>query len=269
MTSVAELGSHGAIVAENKSPLEHPVPSDGEEQDLLFKAQMWLYDLVVTKWKLVAVAAGLVLLGSLFYGMYDSWQTSRARDGAALIAAIDRTLPEIDQMAMMGLVPLDNLSDPKRVDTLTKAANAYEEAADKSSGAAAAHGWLKAAETWQRLGNTEKAKAAFTEALSVRKDDIFGYSAHMGLAAIAMSEGKADEAEAHITAAAKDKGFLGESALLALVDMKVQAGDSAGAQKALDEARTRYPTSPRVEEAAQTRGLTLAAVPAPTDKTGG
>lgn len=258
-------------MADNQSPLQHPIPPEREEQDVLFKAQMWVYDLVVSYWKLGAYAVGLVLLGTLVYGLWDSWQTHQARKGAAAIAAVDRTMPETDQMAMMGLVPMDNLSDPERVEKLTRGAEGYEQAARDSSGAGAAHAWLKAADTWQRLGEKDKARAAYTSALDARDDGMFGHSARVGLAAMALADGKTDEAETQYREAAKDTGFLGESALLAIVDLKVQQGDTAGAQKALDEARTRFPTSPRVEETAKSKGLTLAGLPAPaeTGKSGG
>lgn len=234
-----------------------------EEVDLLFKFQMWLFDLATRWWKRVALAVGVYLALTLVYGLYDSWRTSRAQEASFGIAKVDFRMPKADPLAQMGIAPLDNLSDPTRVANLEAGAVKYTEAAQGAPGPQAALAHLKAAETWQRLGRPEQAKASFEAALDAQDSGPFGFAATAGLAGLAIEGGQPDEAlRLYRGLADAYRDVFGEQALIQLVRMQHAAQNTAAVQELLAELNTRYPNSGRVEALADELGLVLPAAPA-------
>ncbi|MCB9758860.1 MAG: hypothetical protein H6739_03395 [Alphaproteobacteria bacterium] len=247
----------------DREPPQSPLlPPEEEEVDVLFKAQMWIYDKLMAHWRQGLALVGLFLLGSLIVGLFLSWHTDQARATSAAIASVDRQIPEDDELALMGLIPRDDLSDPARVSELEGLAQKYEAAAADGRGAEAAQGYLKAAETWHRVKNTERAMAAYEAALAASSKGLVGYAARNGLAALALSEDRVDDALAQYRAMADgDKGYLGEKGLLQLAALHQHQGDDAAARAVLDELRVRYADSPRVEALAAELGVPPAPAP--------
>lgn len=254
-----------------KPPVEEESELPQSQEDPLFQAQMWVYDRVMTYWRHGALALGVILLGSLVYGLYDSWAVNRAKTAEAAMAAIEFRVPKPSELSMMGIGPADDLNDPSRVANLEEGARRLQAAAESASGPQAAQAWLKAAELWQRLGRNAETKAAFEGALKAEGDDIFGFVAHNGLASIALDEGKIDEAITHLRAVADaDRGFFGEQALIALARAQAQNGKGAESQTTMEELRKRYPDSPRLTDLAVEIGAPAAApAAAPTTPTPG
>lgn len=256
-----------------KPPVEEETELAQTQEDPLFQAQMWVYDRALTYWKHGALAIGLVLVGSLVYGLYDSWAESRAKDAEANIAAIDFRVPKPSELSMMGIGPADDLNDATRVANLEEGARRLQATAEDASGAQAAQAWLKAAELWQRLGRDAETKTAFEGALKAEDAGVFGFVAHNGLASIALDEGKLDEAITHYRAVADaDRGFFGEQALIGLARAQAQNGKGPESLQTMEELRKRYPESPRLVDLAVELGApaTPAAVsPAPAAPTPG
>lgn len=244
-----------------KPPVEEESELPQSQEDPLFQAQMWVYDRVMTYWKHGALAVGFILLGSLVYGLYDSWAVGRAKEAEAAIAAIDFRVPKPSELSMMGIGPADDLNDATRVANLEEGARRFQATAQEASGAQAAQAWLKAAELWQRLGRDAETKAAFEGALQAESAGVFGFVAHNGLASIALDEGKLDEAITHYRAVAEaDRGFFGEQALIGLARAQAQNGKGPESLQTLEELRKRYPESPRLVDLSVELGAPAATV---------
>ena len=244
-----------------KPPVEEETELAQTQEDPLFQAQMWVYDRALTYWKHGALAIGVVLVGSLVYGLYDSWAESRAKDAEANIAAIDFRVPKPSELSMMGIGPADDLTDATRVANLEEGARRLQATAEDASGAQAAQAWLKAAELWQRLGRDAETKTAFEGALKAEDAGVFGFVAHNGLASIALDEGKLDEAITHYRAVADaDRGFFGEQALIGLARAQAQNGKGPESLQTMEELRKRYPESPRLVDLAVELGAPAAPV---------
>jgi tetratricopeptide (TPR) repeat protein len=247
-----------------KPPVEEESELAPNQEDPLFQAQMWVYDRVMAYWKHGALAVGVILVGSLVYGLYDSWSEGRAKDAEADIAAIDFRVPKPSELSMMGIGPADDLNDATRVANLEEGARRFQATAEDASGPQAAQAWLKAAELWQRLGRDAETKTAFEGALKAEGDGAFGFVAHNGLASIALDEGKVDEAIVHFRAVADaDRGFFGEQALIGLARAQAQNGKGPESLQTMEELRKRYPESPRLTDLAVELGAPAAPV-APT-----
>lgn len=250
----------------DSKPTAPPSPEEQapqEEVDLLFKFQMWLFDLVTRWWKRVAIGVGVYLAGTLVYGLFDSWRTSRALEASAEIAQVDFRMPKGDQLAQLGLTPLDDLNDPARVANLEAGARKYTEAAAGAPATQAAVAHLKAAETWERLQRPEEARKSYQAALDAQDDGPAGFAAKAGLAALALGEGKPEEAaRLYRELADANRDVLGEHALGRLLRLHHAQKDDARVQELLGELGSRYADSPRAQALAAELGLTLPAAPA-------
>ena len=241
------------------------LPGEQEEVDYFFQAQMAGHRAVQAYWKHVAAVVGVILIGALFYGLYDSNRRNDLKDGAAAIADVDRRMPQPDQMAMFGLAPLDDPNDAERTEQLREGAKRYEEAAAGTSSGTSGEAWLKAADTWLRLGETDNAKKAYEAANAVQPQGVIGHGARAGLASIELEAGNTDAAiTLYRQSADQGKGFLAESSLLSLARVYDSESKDAELKGVFDEFRLRFPNSARVGEFA---AYGLQATPAPVETT--
>lgn len=233
-------------MAENKEPTEILEVPEEEEVDLIFRAEMKARDIILGYWKHSLVVLGAVLLVALVIGLYQQYLRGVLRDGSEAISLVDEDQPPPSQLAQMGLAPLDDPADAERMKTLEELARRYEAAADDTTGAARAEGWLKAADTWRRLGRDDEARRLF-ELLSA-EPGMFAAAGHNGLAALALEAGDVDTAAVHLRAIA-DAGedLFAERALMDLIRIE-QSRNEAAAAALIDEFRLRFPSSPRLEE---------------------
>ena len=235
----------------DSTPPGLPLPGEEEEVDHIFRVRMSLYKAFMANWKNLLGLAALILLASLAYGLHQSWKTDKAKAGALAVDEVDRRMPKPSELALYGLAPLDDLSDPNHVATLEEGARRYEAAGDANSGAMAASGYIKAGDTWLRLENPENAKAAFEKALGASDTGVVGYTARNSLAVLALEAGDTAGAVAQWRALADaEKSYLGEQALLSIVRTHEAAGDTGEATKVAQEFLVVYPESPRKSELA-------------------
>jgi tetratricopeptide (TPR) repeat protein len=243
------------------------LPGEEEEVDYLFQARMSLFKWFTRNWKGFAAIAGVVLVVALAYNVYDSVTTNRAKEGAAAIHAVDSKMPKIEPMARMGILPIDDLNDANRVANLEEGARRYEAAAQATGGSSAAEAWLKAAETHERLGKPDLAKAAYENALGAYDKGLFGFGARTALAGIALEAGdNAAALEHYRTLHEREDGLLAEQALIYPASVYKQMEDQAQLQATYDAFLERFPSSPRAAEFDR-YGLvaTMPALPAPTE----
>ncbi len=235
-------------MAENKEPSGIPEPSEEEDVDLVFMAEMRIRDIILGYWKHGLLALGAVLIASLFVGLYQQYTRGVRRDGSESISLIDADQPPPSQLAQLGLAPLDDPSDAERMKTLEELARRYEAAAEETAGAARAEGWLKAADTWRRIGEDEEARRLF-EALA-GESGMFAAGGHNGLAALALEAGDTDTATVHLRAIAEaGDDLFAERALIDLIHIEQERNEVAAAAL-IDEFRVRFPASRRLGELA-------------------
>ena len=185
-----------------------------------------------------------VLLLVLTVGTWKNRLRDAQRDTTASIAAIDRKMPEVDQLAAMGLAPLDDLTDPARVQLLEAIAGKYEEVAAAGSKASAAEAWLKAGDTWDRLGRPDDAARAYEGARDAFAMGPFGHTATNALASIRVAQGDTEGAATlYRSIVANSEGYPAERAQYDLASALAAGGDTPGAITAYQQFQTRYPDS--------------------------
>ena len=217
-----------------------------QEEDVLFKLQVSISEFFITNVKYVGYLAGGTLFGALVYGLYTEWHTSRAAADYGAIAAIDYKMPKVDQMAQMGLAPMDDPSDTTRLGNVEEGARRYRAAAGEASGSAAVYGYLRAADAWERVGKADEALADLQAASRLGQGDLPGYAAAVAYATALASANRPDEAMTVLRdEATREKGLFAEEALIALAQLQVDAGKATEAQNVITEFQTRFPTSPR------------------------
>ena len=233
-------------MADDKQP-GVPLPGEEEDVDYLFKAQMGAYKLFMSKWKQGLGVIGVILVVALVYGLGSSWYEGRLKDGSQAIDEVDRRMPEASQAAQMGLAPLDDLGDSQHVANLREGAARYEAAAETGIGGIAASGWIKAGDTWTRVGETESAAAAYERAVDA--DGVIRWAARNSLAKQAEAAGDTQAAADHWAAvAAVDQGYLAQVALVSTTKAWERAGDGDKAKAAAQQLLVRFPDSPLAGE---------------------
>jgi len=254
-------------VAESRQ--EDEVPEPLKEGETLFRLQRKVEDLFFDHWKRgLVVLLGFLLL-VLTVGTWKNFQRNTQRKATASIAAIDRKLPEVDQLSAIGLAPQDDLSDESRVQLLEAIAKKYEEVGASSKKAAASEAWLKAGDTWDRLGRPEDSARAYGEALAAFDMGPYGYSARNGQASAHLKQGNHEAAMTLFRAIVERySGYRAERAQFDLSSALSAAGKGPGAIEALQTFQTRYPDSPlsiQVEEELNRLSAQAASVEAPAN----
>jgi tetratricopeptide (TPR) repeat protein len=226
-----------------------PITPADQEADLFFKVQMQLAHWVYGYWKQGLAGIGVVLFLTLVVGQTSTCLRDQQRDGSAAMAAVERAMPAPSPLAQYGLAPLDDLSDPEHVAQLEQAAQAYEDVANGSHRLAQAEAWLRAGNTWARAGNDERAGVAYEAAYDADRGGIYTYAAGNRLAMIHREAERVDQAAELYRDMSRDlKGYLAEQALLDLMGLRLDQGDSESIQRLAGEFRARFDTSPRLEQ---------------------
>jgi len=247
-----------------KEPREAPVTPSDQQADLLFRAQMKVADLVLGYWKQGLLVLAALLTTSLVVGLVSNHVRDARRATSAAVARVDAELPPIDPLSLYGLAKTDDLSDTARVAALEKAARDYEAAARDGSGPAVVEAWVRAGETWQRLGRTDEAVAAFQAGFDEGKKGIYRYTPGNRLAVLLADAGRREEAEAVYRRMATGlQGYLAEQALIDLMTLQASSGQGDAVRKSAAEFRARFSKSPRLDEVAAVEASAAAAPAAP------
>lgn len=232
-----------------------PNPEGGtEEQDVLFRAQMSVWHVILGYWRHAAAVVGAGLVGVLIYGLYQDWRTGRQEEWQADIAAVDVKVPPPDPLAQYGLGPLDDPNDAEKMGKLAESAKAYEAVAAEASGAASVMAWMRAADLWTRAGKKDEATGALQKAHAAGAPGALGWAARSSLAALLAEKGDIDGAAALYREAANGKDFYAERALFELGGLYAGASRREDAGKAWEEFTGRFPDSTLADEVAAARG---------------
>lgn len=238
------------------------IPADeredgGEEVDVLFRAQMGVTNFLLGYWKHLLGVLGLILAGVYAYSAWLEHTRDSQRELQAQMARVALDVPQPEQMALMGLAPLDDPADSERIAAVTQAAEKYEAIGKGGSGTGAVMAWIEAARLWERLGEASKAKIAWKAAHDLGPDGIMGWTAAANYASSLANEGDVDGAAAIYRAYADDpsvQGYLAERALFDLGQLYEGAGRVSESQVIYAEFTERFPNSdlgPRVAEASR------------------
>lgn len=234
-------------------------PSSGsttsaEEQDVLFRFQMALahYFFGYYKHALVVIGIGLAVIGAV--GMYHDHVKEQQEGWQARLSEVEAKVPAVDPMAMYGLAPADDRSNPERMAALETAAKGFEAIGAEANGTAAAMAWLRAAEMWKRAGKTDEVGAAFEKAHAAAAPGAVGWAARAGLASSRAEKGDIDGAATLLREAANGKDFYAERGLYELGQLYARSERPDDARKAFEEFGGRFADSTLADDVAAAMG---------------
>ena len=218
---------------EDGLPAGDAMPFPDHEEDVLFKAQMKVLNL---------------LLGVLVVGEYGAHQVDEQRGFQDQIADIDRRMP--DQSPAEILNPSGEGLDPNIKANVEEGARRYEEVAGGASGAAAVMAWLKAVSAWERAGDDAKAMAAYGAAHGVGVADVIGWSAASQFANAQAASGDPDAAIATLKSVqARVSGLSGQQIALSIATVLEDAGRKEEGLAAYNAFIAAHPNSALIEQA--------------------
>lgn len=224
------------------------VPFPDHEEDVLFKAQMQVLNVLLGHWKVGLAAVAAVLLGVLGVGEYSSFKVNEQRGFQDQIADIDRRMPAQSPTEFLKLGGTGLDANVKA--NVEEGARRYEAIAAASNGTAAVMAWMKAASAWERSGDADKAKAALASANAIGLEDVLGWSAASQYANAQASSGDAEGALATLKAVQpRIVGLAAEQVALAIATVLEDAGRNDESRKAYEAFLASHPDSALVEQA--------------------
>ena len=224
-----------------------------EEEDIILKIRMQIYDFVVRNGRTIIYSIGAFLLIVLIYGLFQGYLRDVQREGHSEIFTATMNAPKISDRALQGFAPLDNTNDLNRMQKLRTIAAELEKVAEGNSGFAKSSAFLEAASYWKRAQEFESEQAALKQALQTADDDIVRWAATSRLGYSLVASEQLDAAVQTLSDFSQNRtDYYGESALLTAVEIELQQDDSAGATALLESYQTRF-TNPKLS----TRALEL------------
>ena len=225
-----------------------PVPFPDHEEDVLFKTQMRVLNLLLGHWKKGLAIVGIALLAVLFVGEYAALQTDQQRDIQAKIADIDRRMPKESPAVAFGLQPADDSAET--IANIEEGARRYEAVGKESLGAGGVMAWIKSGSAWERAGNIEKAKNAYAQAHAIGAGGTVGWSAASQYASFQADAGDIDGAIATLgSIETKVSGLELEQSKFTAALLLEDAGRSSESQALLTDFVVTYPKSVLLEQA--------------------
>ena len=235
------------------------VPFPDHEEDVLFKTQMKVLNLLLGHWKTGAAVVAVGLLIVLAYGKYQTSMVDEQRSYQAQIADIERRMPIESPEERFGLNSI--AMAPEVTANIEEGARRLEAVAKGATGTAAVMAWLKAGAAWSRVGNVESEQAAYGAAHGIGASGILGWSAASQYAAAQANAGAYDGALATLGALnTKVAGIEAQQTEIAIAMLLEEAGRADEAKAGFQAFIDTHKTSVLLEQA--TDGLArLSTVP--------
>lgn len=217
-----------------------------QETDLLFRAQMGVYNFFMRSWQQLLAVLVLFLAGVLVYSLYSDYQRDQQRDWQAEIAAVTRKMPEDNPLAALtgGL-------DAQTIAQYKEGARRYEKVAQESQGTASVTAWALAASAWETAGEQEAAMKALQAVLDQEPDGVMAWSAASQLANLKSNSGDIDGALALYQQYAQGEGFIAQHALLEQAILLEAQGRSGEALQLLQQSEAKFQESNLEPQAAE------------------
>ncbi len=224
------------------------MPFPDHEEDVLFKTQMRVLNLLLGHWKTGLAVVGGALLVVLAVGQYQNSQIDEQRGYQAEIADIDRRMPTETPEERFGL-NTGGLS-PEVKANVEEGARRYEKIAGGASGTAAVMAWVKAGAAWKRAGDADKARSAFGSAHSAGAAGVVGWSAASQFATAQADAGEVSGAIATLEAVrGKVTGLEAAQTELSIAMLREESGDAQAALAAYKAFVEAHPGSVLIEQA--------------------
>ena len=235
-------------VMDGVDPVAPAMPFPEHEEDVLFKTQMRVLNLLLGHWKTGLAGVAAILLMVLAVGQYQNAQIEDQRGFQAQIADVDKRMPVASVEERFGLSATGLTEEVKA--NVEEGARRYEAIAKTSTGTSAVSAWLKAGAAWKRAGDVDKARAAFASAHSIGAPGLVGWSAGSQYAASQADGG--DVAGAISTLEAVRllvSGLEADQVDLSIAMLREESGDTAAAKAAYESFVSANPTSVLLEQA--------------------
>jgi len=251
------------VIPRDPPPETEAAPAD-ETPDYLFRIQLAFTSFFAANGKYMGWLAAAGLVGVLVWGLASVWMERSADANFGAIAAIDYRMPTPDPMSVYGIAPADDPNDAGRKSDLQEGARRFEAAAKSASGSAAAYAYLKAADAWQRAGDTDARLGALKAGYEVGGGDLPLWSNGAAYAAALIDAGRAEDALlVYRSVAGNTQGFYAQQALLSLASAQIDLDKKDDAKATILEFRTRFPNA-SVERAATLETKAGGVAPAPS-----
>jgi tetratricopeptide (TPR) repeat protein len=224
-------------------------PFPDHDEDVVFKVQMRVQNMVIGHWKGLLAVTAVVLLSVLGFGLWEAQVLEDQEAVQASIVKIDRKMPKEDPLALAGFSSAEE--DPAVVGKVRSAAEQYESVAKVARGTGAVSAWMRAAAAWKRAGDTDAQAAAFASAHAVGVSGVVGWSASSAHASALNSAGDVDGSASVLRGLADTaQGLLAEQALLNLAELYEDAGRTEESRSMYEEFTTKYADSVLKDRAA-------------------
>lgn len=236
-------------VMDGVDPAAPAMPFPEHEEDVLFKTQMRVLNLLLGHWKTGLTGIAVVLLSVLGVGQYQNAQVEGQRTFQAQIADVDKRMPIATVEERFGLTATGLTEEVKA--NVEEGARRYEAIAAEATGTSAVAAWLKAGAAWKRAGDSEKGLAAFASAHSIGATGLVGWSAGSQYAS---SQADAGDVAGAISTLESVRlmvsGLEADQVELAIAMLREESGDTAAAKAAYQAFVSANPTSVLLEQAA-------------------
>ncbi|MGC6508272.1 MAG: hypothetical protein ACON4U_07625 [Myxococcota bacterium] len=217
-----------------------------EEEDVILKLRMTIYDFVVRNGRRILYTIGAFLILVLIYGLFEGYLRDVQRSGHEAVFTATMNAPKISDRAMQGFAPLDNPNDLNRMQKLRAIATELEKVAQGNSGFAKSTAFLEAASYWSRSGEHSSEQAALKLALESAESELVKWAATSRLAYSYTASDQLELASKTFTDFAQNKtDFYGEAAILSAVEIELQRENVKTAGELLEMYQTQI-SSPKL-----------------------
>lgn len=208
-----------------------------QEAGALFRLEMAATSFLLGYWRHIVAIVAVGLLTVLVYGQYTSIHRKNQR---AMSAQIAEAWVDIPPEAVPG-----QLTEAQEI-AIREVADTVVALGAEFNGAAAAEAYIRSAELYRVLGDSEAQRKALESAVPYARGALL-FAARSGLANLDLEAGNADAA----IATWRDlmttmDGWLAEEAALSLAQVYAHQGRASDARGVYVEFQARWPGSPRM-----------------------
>lgn len=242
-SDVAKDEKNKAPGAAGEPPPELPV-FPGQEEDVLFKAQMGVANLFYGYWKHGIAVVILILAGVYAYGTWENNVRDEQRVLQAEISKVSRTLQK-------GLEK--HAEEPDMITAQAQeGARRFEQIGDGGTGAGKTFAYIQAAQAWAVAEDAEGALGAWKKAHEVGAKASLGMAAVSGYASALVDQDRTDDAVAVLEAyAASTTGYRSARARFEAARYLELAGQTDASLSLLEQLQQEQPDSVLSEDVAE------------------
>jgi hypothetical protein len=249
-------------------PQQGDVDVPNPDAGILFRAEMFMMNVVLGYAKVLLGVLVVVLIGALVIGQYQSWYRQNQRMTSSQVSDVERglraeLLEGLDPMTRQAaenfttgavdLLPAVQELDEESVASVRTAADELVAIGAEARGPAASEAYLRAGELYRRVGDGEKRRAAL-EAAAEHASGVIAYVAVAGLASMDVDDGRIEAAASRLRALMDEEdGFPAQQAARQLASVYEHDGQAAEAKAVYDAYEARWPEAPDLADVQASR----------------